>query len=322
MDLYLGVDGGGSHTRVAVTDGAGRVLGRAEAGTGNLHHASESEVEANLGAAIAAGLAPTGEPVSSVVSAFFGMAGVTSEITQARFRRLARRLGLEAARVGVDHDIRIALAGGLAGRPGIALIVGTGSSCYGRTADGRTWQTGGWGMLVADEGSGYDLGRQAVVAAVRMADGRLPATMLRERVFEWLGVGSVSEVLVRLYEQGMERSEMATFAPKLIGLAEGGDGAARAILESGAAQLAALVEANHRCLATAARPEVVTTGGLGTAPTLYRDLIRAAIGERLPVATVREPELDPVLGAALLALEQAGIPGGPAVVLQLQNSEL
>jgi glucosamine kinase len=321
MQLFLGVDGGGSHTRAAVIDAEGRQVGRGDSGLGNLHHATEEAVGENLAAALRGALSalPTGTPFR-IVSAFFGMAGVTSPSTADRFRRLAARIGLEHAVVGVDHDIRIALAGGLAGRPGIALIVGTGSSCYGRTADGRTCQTGGWGSLVADEGSGYDLGRRALVAAVRMSDGRQPMSPLRDRVFAWLRVRDVSQVLERLYEQGLERNEIAAFAPEVVRLAEGGDGPANAILEAGAADLADMVAANHRQLPTAPQPEVVITGGLGTAPTHYRTLLRQAIAVRVPGARVLpEAEFEPVLGAALLALSQAGIELAPERIRHLRG---
>ena len=320
MQLFLGVDGGGSHTRMAVVDGSGTVVGRGEAGLSNLHHASEETVRDNLAAALHRALdGPRASPIL-IRSAFFGMAGVTSEPTAERFRRMAGNIGLRSAVLGVDHDIRIALAGGLAGRPGIALIVGTGSSCYGRTAEGRTCQTGGWGSLVADEWSGYDLGRRAIVAAVRMSDGRQPASELRDRVFAWLGVQEVSQILERLYERGIERNEIAAFAPEVVRLAESGDAAAEAILASGAAELATMVAANHRQLPTSASPEVVITGGLGTAPTRYRTLLRSAISGQVAWARVREQgELEPVVGAALLAMTQAGVALSVEVLAQLRK---
>jgi len=79
------------------------------------------------------------------------MAGVVSDDDRTTIRQIAEQLRLAPPeRIGVDHDIRIALAGGLAGQPGIALIVGTGSSCYGRTA--------GWALL-AGRGMGAFVGR-------------------------------------------------------------------------------------------------------------------------------------------------------------------
>ena len=67
-----------------------------------------------------------------------GMAGVVGETDLAHGRSVLIAAGIDPTRIptGLDHDIRIALAGGLTGREGLALIVGTGASCYGRRNDG------------------------------------------------------------------------------------------------------------------------------------------------------------------------------------------
>jgi N-acetylglucosamine kinase-like BadF-type ATPase len=306
MRWCLGMDGGGSRTRACLADESGRIRARAETGPTNLHHAPPEEVRRRLDEIIGSVCAQAQVDRTQCVSAFLGMAGVTSEETRARFHQWAETCGLDGAAIQVDHDIRIALAGGLEGRPGIALIVGTGSSCYGRTEDGRHWQTGGWGALAADEGSGYYLGWKAIVTAVRMADGRLGETPLKARVFQWLGIESATELMRRIHEKEMTRTEIAAFAPQLLELAAGGDPPARQILQRGARHLADMVAANHARLPTGPHPDVVITGGLGNAETLYRNQILEAIQERLPSACIHRPLLAPVVGAVMLALEAAG----------------
>ena len=54
------------------------------------------------------------------------------------------------------------------------VLAGTGSIAYGADHTGRTARAGGYGFLLADEGSGYWLGHQALRAVVRAADGRGP----------------------------------------------------------------------------------------------------------------------------------------------------
>jgi glucosamine kinase len=158
---------------------------------------------------------------------------------------------------------------------------------------------------VADEGSGYFLGRQAMVAAVRMADGRMPASALMGTVFNWLGISKVSEILKRLYEDGVTRSEIAAIAPEIVKLAEEGDAAGIEILDRGADKLAEMVAANHRQLPTSKQPEVVITGGLGTAPSIYRNKLKTAIQHWLPQVQINEPAMSPTAGAVMLAIEQA-----------------
>jgi len=287
MKLFLGIDGGGTHTTACLADAEGRVIATAEAGIGNPNHATDSELKVQFETIFNRLLTSRNIPCENCVSIFAGMAGVTCEETAERVRRGIRESSLSHAAIGVDHDIRTALAGGLTLRPGIALIVGTGSSCYGRNADGRTWQTGGWGALIADEGSGYVLGRDAIKAAVQMADGRMQASSLVDAVFDWLGIADVSQVLERIYGSELSRPEIAAFAPTILTLAAAGDTAANEILATGAEELGKMVAANHNRLPTSPEPEVVITGGLGTAASCYRPMIEAAITRHLPTARIQ-----------------------------------
>jgi len=306
MPFFLGIDGGGTRTRALVVDELGRRGAWGEAGPTNPNHVLTEQVRANLEEATGAALGKLGIRRTDCVSAFLGVAGVTTERGRCELQALLKTCGLEQATLGVDHDIRIALAGGLAGQPGIALIVGTGSSCYGRDAEGRTWQTGGWEALISDEGSGYFLARKAIAAAARMADGRTAESPLGARVFQWLEIETIADILPRIHDQGISRSEIAAFAPQVIALATQGDAEALAILDRGAHLLAEMVEANFRMLPTGPIPRVVITGGLGISPTLYRERIVSEIERLLPAAEMQEPLLPPAAGAALLAFEQTG----------------
>ena len=206
--------------------------------------------------------------------------------------------------IGVDHDCRAALAGGLSGRPGIVQIIGTGSSCYGRTADGRSWMSGGRGHLVSDEGSGCWMGLQAIRAAVRAHDGRGPDTPLLAGVLAALNINEIDDVLNRLYVVGISRAELAALAPMVVREAMAGDAAALGIVQKGADDVAELVEAVARKLEMGA-PEVCIVGGLlNTGPIIF-DSYRAAMLRRVPSADVKTAEQPPVMGAALLALELA-----------------
>jgi N-acetylglucosamine kinase-like BadF-type ATPase len=79
------------------------------------------------------------------------------------------------------HDTVTALAGASSAQPGVVVIAGTGSIAYGRLADGREAQAGGWGYMMGDEGSGYDIGREALRAATQAQDGRSAFTDYSKR---------------------------------------------------------------------------------------------------------------------------------------------
>lgn len=319
--VVLGIDGGGSKTQAALMDLSGRVLATGWGGPSNYHDIGVAAARANIQQAVEAAVAaaavgsakrahPGGVrvPVTGVngvraLSAFLGIGSTVVESDRQTVLQMARDLDL-AEVIDADHDCRIALAGGLSGRPGMVLIAGTGSSCYGRTAAGDDWLCGGWGPLISDEGSGYWLGIQAMRAASRAADGRGPDSSLREMVRERLGLGEMRELMRRLYVDGLSRSEIAALASIVFDAARGGDETARAVLREGAAHLAEIVWVTACKLGFDRGPaELSLTGGLVQAGAVFLDPLREAVQARLPECRVMEAELPPAHGACLLALE-------------------
>ena len=303
--FVIGIDGGGTSTRAALLDLDGKLLSVGQGGTSNIDDVGVQVAEQNIDRAVAAAEAQAGIARQPAAAIFLGMAGVTSEADRDHIRQIARNLNLAPDEaIGVDHDCRAALAGGLSGRQGIVQIIGTGSSCYGRTTGGRNWMSGGRGHLVSDEGSGCWMGLQAIRAAVRAHDGRGPDTPLLAGVLAALNINEIDDVLNRLYVVGISRAELAALAPMVVREAIAGDTAALGIVQKGADDVAELVEAVARKLQMGA-PEVCIVGGLlNTGPIIF-DSYRASMLRRVPTADVKTAEQPPVMGAALLALELA-----------------
>jgi glucosamine kinase len=284
MKVAAGIDGGGTSTRVVLFDPNGLPLGRGEAGGSNYHTIGPIGTRENLSLAFAQAWRNSGLEPRPVEAAFFGMAGVVSAVGVETIRSIALEARLAVSEgIEVDHDIRIALAGGLAGAPGIALIVGTGSSCYGRNAEGATWRSGGWGHVLDDLGSGYDLGLQAMVAATRALDGRGPPTSLLSRVLEFLQLDDLQDIMHKLYVEGVTRAR-------------------------GARELAAMVAAVAKELFPR-EPEVrvAAAGGLMNHSRSYFKRAAEEIAQTTPGAQLLQPGLEPVLGAGLLALTRLGV---------------
>lgn len=318
--FVLGIDGGGTSTRAALVGFDGRLLAVGQSGTSNYDDVGVEVAQRNIDLAVAAAASQAGVNRKECAAVFLGMAGVTSDADREHIRQIARNLALAPEPcIGVDHDCRAALAGGLEGRPGIVQIAGTGTSCYGRNAAGESWMAGGRGHLVADEGSGYWLGVQAMRVTVMEYDGRLPMSPLHDRVLAALGIHSVEDILHRLHVMGMSRAEIAALAPLVLEAAAAGEPAAVELLERGAAEMAACVAAVARKLGFAGRPfEVCLVGGLTQAGEVVTGRLQRAILRLAPEADVKPASLPPALGAALLALEMAGQPADARMVAQLR----
>lgn len=301
----LGIDGGGTKTQAVIVDEHGRLLGVGLGGPANYDAVGIDAAQANIAQAVAAARQAAGIAVQPFASAFLGMAGVVSVHDHQIVRGIADRLAL-ADVVGVDHDCRIALAGGLTGRPGIVLIAGTGSSCFGINVQGEGWRSGGWGHLIADEGSSYWLGVEAMRMAVMAYDGRSGPTTLTERVMQALSITEMNAIMHRIYVPGLSKHEIAALAPLVIEAARDGDKIAGGLLRQSANDLADCVAAVARKLDLGKAPELVLVGGLLRAGEIFVSLLREAVLVRLPGCRIQWPELPPALGACLLALQQAG----------------
>jgi len=216
------------------------------------------------------------------------------------------------------NDLHNALAGGLMGRPGIALIAGTGTNCLGRDASGESFMCGGWGWLLDDVGGGMGLAIAAIRAATRAADGRGPQTRLLPSVLAFLGVSEPDEILARLYVEKWTPDELARYAPSVERCAEEGDKVAKAILLEGAQALAELVAGAAQKLEFPDGPHVVILGGCARGGPIYPALIKAAINKKCKHARIVEPEGSTVHGAALNALRAGGV--DPLPTLKTNNA--
>lgn len=310
MRKFLGIDGGGTSTRAIVLDESGRVTGQGKAGPSNYHNVGMATAVANIAAAAAmAGVA------NGADAAFLGLAGVRSRIDETRLASAAEAAGLAApGGVTVANDLHNALAGGLNGGAGVALIAGTGSNCLGMNESGRHFMCGGWGWLLDDRGAGFGLATDGLRAVSRAADGRAAATALLDAAVAHFEMTEPFELLERLYAHGWKPGEVAAFAPTVMRLAAGGDATALGVLRTGAEALAELVATTARALDFQAAPKVVLLGGCLRSDAHYRGMVEDAIRKALPGAAITEPMFDTAYGAALNALRRAGIHPLPRIV--------
>jgi N-acetylglucosamine kinase-like BadF-type ATPase len=304
----LGIDGGGTRTRAAIVNETGSLLGVGVGGPTNYDDIGIEATGDNLRQVIHAAWQDTGLEPQQFDTAFLGLAGIVSEDDHRIIRQIAQKLDLAPeAQVGIDHDCRIALAGSLSGRAGIVLIAGTGSACYGRSADGNSWRAGGWGDLLADEGSGGWLGWQALRAAVRSFDGRERPSRLVHDILDLFELRHMDDIMHRIYHVGLSRKERAALAPLVMSAARNNDEVAQQLIHEAVEELALSVWAAATRLEMHDQPEVAIVGGLYNVEDIFAAPLRAAIKNKLPGCHIQPPELSPVIGACLLALQQIGV---------------
>ncbi len=309
-DYFLGVDGGQSSTIAIIGDETGRIAGWASAGPCN--HVGAAEGRAKFLTVMrtclsqAAGRAGLNPSRPKFKAACMGMSGGPDD----KAGLLAELF--EAERMVATHDAKIALAGATEGQPGVIVIAGTGSIAYGENAQGESARAGGWGYIFGDEGSAFDIVRQALRATLREHEGWGPRTALTPAMAELSGTANANDALHSFYTTEWPRARVAELAPAVDRIAAEGDPMAIGILRNAAQQLALLVAAVRGQLWSDGAPERVShanriawIGGVFQSRILlerFRELVQLD-----SAVDIGPPLRSPAAGALILAYRAGGV---------------
>ncbi len=279
---FLGIDGGGTNCRARVRDAKGRLIGEATGGPSNIA-TDPAEAVANIARVAQTAFANGGLPASrlSQCSACFGLAG--ANMTGAITRVEAHAWPFH--RLRIEHDGIIACVGAHAGEDGAIASIGTGA-VYVASIGGKLQTFGGWGFMLSDQGSGADLGREALRRSLYARDGIIEATPFTDAV--WARFEGSIEMLQRFVEDAKPR-DYGALAPPLFQYAEQGDSIARFILERGQTGIALVLD--HMVKLGIMR--ICLLGSIGKA---YRPYLPERFAPYLTAS-----RYDPLDGAILLA---------------------
>jgi len=295
--LVMGVDGGGTRSRLVVADRSRGVLARSEGGPGLLGAGRDEEVASALLEQMKDLLDQVGGclPVGAIC---VGVAGAGSEGARTRLGLRLREWGV-ARKARVVTDAEVAFADAFGEGPGILLIAGTGSVALARGAEKEPLRrVGGWGSLLGDEGSGYQVGLEGLRAAIRGAEDRGPRTALTEALLQEIEIETLDGLLS--WSRVAGKSGIAALTPAVARIADGGDPVAEDIVSRAVRAMEDHVRTLGRGFPQSSPPSVALVGGLIEEDGSLRD--RAL--RRLEEAGfhVLRRSVDPARGAVRMAL--------------------
>lgn len=298
----LGLDAGGMKTVCLLADGSGTVLATARGPGANLQVQGELEVEKTLHELMEQALSGHALLPDAVC---LGIAGVDRPDDAAVMRGIMRRIGYKT-RTLVVNDALVALVAAVGEEPGIVIVCGTGSICYGRNDRGLAARAGGWGYILGDEGSGYWIGRRALTAATRHADGRGPATALTAMTLDHFAVRSVPELVHEVHARDPRRHRIAGLVAAVQEAAAGGDVLARQILDDAADELlAAAASVAERLEMRGDAFPFVLAGGVFEGVPILRESVLRRLADVAPRCQPQQLTGEPALGAVRLAMAEA-----------------
>jgi N-acetylglucosamine kinase-like BadF-type ATPase len=302
---YFGIDGGGTHSRLAITNREGQILARAEGGSTNIYSVSKDEVFENLRVLLDGGLKAAGLQKGELSSGCMGSAGLGRETEQEIFRGFFASFLGAGTPVKLCSDGEILLCGGLEGLEGYCLIAGTGSMALGRSKDGRLVRSGGLGYMLGDEGAAAWIGKTAVARLLRSLEGRdLPSSMT-EAILEKARLKESSD-LIRYVHHDADKAQVAALAPVVTSAARSGDPLALDILQTGAAELVLLVKSVLDRSPWIENRTLVLAGGVIEHDEILTGRLRESLAASFPGLEVTEPRGSALRGACLLAANLSG----------------
>ena len=273
-NVLVGIDGGGTGCRVAITYVDASPLGQATGGPANFTSdpdGTQRNILAALDAACASANLRPDDLINSV--AHVGLAGV---LTAQDSSTIAAALPFRA--VTVTDDRPTSVTGALGGRDGVLAAIGTGTIVAAHSM-GVTRYFGGWGPHLSDQASGGWLARKALRRTILAHDGLIAPSELTRQMLDHFD-GALNNIIY--FARDAQGGDYAALAPLVIAHAATGDVNATLIMRQGAEYLTS-------CMTTANLGEdaiLCLSGGVGPhyeafLPPELRRLIRPAAGSAL-----------------------------------------
>ena len=307
MSKYvIGLDGGGTGSKGIVADLSGQILAEMKGGPINYVGADKKLIDENITSLIKKGL--DGRSVKDCAAICIGTAGISREDVRSNLEAIIKKLGFTCPYT-ITTDSHTAHAGALSGRDGIVVIAGTGAICLG-IKDKESIRVGGYGHIVDDEGSAYYIGRLILRAVVRAEDGRDPKTLLRDLVFEKLGIKQLPELISWIYSPERIKKDIASLATLVEEAAMKGDKTAFEIEEKAGKELAILCEPAIKFMGN--NCTIAVSGSVLQRNERIRDYFKEEVEARHPWGfgtdagiCVIDAQYEADYGAMLLALDLA-----------------
>jgi N-acetylglucosamine kinase-like BadF-type ATPase len=299
----MGIDGGGSTLRIAITDENLSIVARYTGSTANPNLIGHDVARDHIQSSITKILREVHLEASNITAVGIGIAGASNLHSEIWLRSVIQPI-LPDSFVVPSSDLEIALVGALGQRHGILVLSGTGSAVFGVSPSGETLQLGGWGYLLGDEGSGYWIGLQALKRIIQDEDEAYDEfvncdnSSLNQRILQHLQLTKPRDLIHWLYRSDQPpATHIASLTRLIVDEANNGNWDAINLLQSASHHLANKVDLMVRRLAFDENPQIAFAGGLlENDNRLSHELV-----QRLELATHPTAQYSPVIGGALLA---------------------
>lgn len=307
MKYVIGIDGGGTQTVGYLADENQKLLQKEKVGPTNYHSVGIKKVRKNLKMLIENLCNKSKIRVEDVTLISSGIAGVDRPEDKTLLRNILIQLGYDFEII-VNNDVQTALTNAHGELKGIMLVCGTGSIAAGVNGKHNFVRVGGWGHLIGDEGSGYQIAIKMLQKIMKSFDGREKTTVLTELVLKELGIEEPLEIIDYVYNPEISKENIADLTPLLFEAIRAGDDIAREIVDNAADDLLEMVKTVIERLELSEKDQIISfSGGVFENSQIMKETFKNKAKKEIPSITFREPKFPPGIGALIIGWHELGI---------------
>jgi N-acetylglucosamine kinase-like BadF-type ATPase len=295
MAVFVGLDCGGSSSRVLAVDSDGEIVFQGQSGAANLASTPENRLRKNLAHAT------DGCPHADYVCGCF--AGLVNEDLRKRGIEFLRQL-FPGAEVRAEPDFTAALYAAPEGTD-ICVIAGTGSLVCSRSQDGIV-KSGGRGYILGDYGSGYHYGRDALLHYLDHPDEA--SDQLKQIVRETFDSSEEGVIVASVYRTNTPATMLGRLSKALASDAKAGKKYALDSVRRNSHKLAQVVQGHiDKHMPSKDQIGISVAGGVWKAAPIFRERFEASLEELMPSRSivVHRVTRPPLYGAVELAKEMS-----------------
>ena len=311
VGYILGVDGGGSKTTAQIADTSGKKIAQAVSSSSSYKSVGMKRAIENLNTAVFNAI--TNLNVSKNInftSSCFGFAGNNNIVGKDPeiYRKIVfnEKLSnyLNSERTVICNDTRIGLEAGSKNKNKMILIAGTGSNCFGINEDGKQAGATGWDYILADEGSGYQVGLKALRAIIKAHDGRGRKTLLSKTILKEIKLKNILDLTEWVYKVPFSKAKIGVLAKTVCMTAGMGDEVSIDILTQEAEEaVTSVITVAYKLGFENKNFDLILVGGLFKCEKYFKDILVNRIKENLSKINFVPLTKNPVEGAIKLAIK-------------------
>ncbi len=298
MKYYLGIDGGGTKTKLIVINEKEEILFENISSASSIDTVSEKETYN----AFYLGLKPFIDKNPHIVftGIFIGIGGIVFQHQKDYVVNIAKKLPLvkNSTFIKAENDMYNALYSGLLFSEGVALICGTGMVAFGMDKYNTHIKCGGWGYKEGEFGSGYHLGMACVQYMIRAFDGRYQKDAFAKEIAQKLNFKFAEDIIDLMEDLHTNRTKVASLAPILTKHANLSHPYALKTVELATDELALAVKGVFNQLKLTTN-KIVIVGGLGNSEGIFKEKLHKKLKKFKPDIEILQPQIDPALAAAV-----------------------